>query len=179
MPLPVLVASAANLAVNIAQVTTLSWSYPLRLRCYLLLRLRPCNPHTHAITATCAAYHAPMHVQAAAPVKRSDLREALMLSIPTVFDLIATVLMNIGLLSVTASVYQMMRGAEMVFAAVLAITFLKRTLNRLHYSGISACIAGIVLVGLSSVLSGDGGSQIEASPPLPLTFSDNTGNCID
>ena len=34
-----------------------------------------------------------------------------MLSIPTLFDLIATVLMNVGLLYVTASVYQMMRGA--------------------------------------------------------------------
>ena len=42
----------------------------------------------------------------------------LLLAIPTVFDLIATVLMNIGLLSVTASVYQMMRGAEMLFAAL-------------------------------------------------------------
>ena len=34
-----------------------------------------------------------------------------MLSIPTFFDLIATILMNVGLLYVTASVYQMMRGA--------------------------------------------------------------------
>ena len=33
-----------------------------------------------------------------------------LLAIPTVFDLVATVLMNVGLLSVTASVYQMMRG---------------------------------------------------------------------
>ena len=45
----------------------------------------------------------------------------LLLAIPTVFDLIATVLMNIGLLSVTASVYQMMRGAEMLFAALFAV----------------------------------------------------------
>lgn len=101
------------------------------------------------------------------PEKRNELREALMLSIPTVFDLIATVLMNIGLLSVTASVYQMMRGAEMVFAAILAVTCLRRALNRLHYLGILACVCGIVLVGLSSVLSGDGGSKIEACPHPP------------
>ena len=37
------------------------------------------------------------------------LREALLLAIPTAFDLAATVLMNVGLLSVTASVYQMVR----------------------------------------------------------------------
>jgi drug/metabolite transporter (DMT)-like permease len=92
--------------------------------------------------------------------KRNELREAAMLSIPTVFDLIATVLMNIGLLSVTASVYQMMRGAEMVFAAVLAVVFLHRALNKLHFMGIGCCICGICLVGLSSVLAGEGGTAV-------------------
>ncbi len=38
--------------------------------------------------------------------------------------------MNVGLLSVTASVYQMMRGAEMLFAAAFAFVFLRRSLNR-------------------------------------------------
>ena len=55
------------------------------------------------------------------------VKEVLMLAIPTAFDLAATALMNIGLLSVTASVYQMMRGAEMLFAALFAVVFLKRT----------------------------------------------------
>ena len=63
-----------------------------------------------------------------------------MLAIPTFFDLIATVLMNIGLLSVTASVYQMMRGAEMLFAALFAVTFLHRSLNRFHMMGIFCCV---------------------------------------
>eukprot|EP00889_Picochlorum_renovo_P008100 jgi/Picre1/35130/NNA_002593.t1 len=57
--------------------------------------------------------------------------KAWMLVIPTAFDLVATVLMNIGLLSVTASVYQMMRGAEMLFAALFAVVFLKRSLNNI------------------------------------------------
>lgn len=38
------------------------------------------------------------------------------------------------------SVYQMMRGAEMLFAAVFSVTFLHRTLNRLHISGILCCV---------------------------------------
>ena len=63
-----------------------------------------------------------------------------LLAIPTVFDLVATVLMNIGLLSVTASVYQMMRGAEMLFAALFAVVFLRRTLNRFHLLGILCCV---------------------------------------
>jgi len=58
---------------------------------------------------------------------------------PLCFDLVATVLMNIGLLSATASVYQMMRGAEMLFAALFAVLFLRRHLNKFHYLGISCC----------------------------------------
>lgn len=87
---------------------------------------------------------------------RSELKKTLMLAIPTVFDLLATVLMNVGLLSVTASVYQMMRGAEMLFAALFAVTFLDRKLNRFHLGGILCCIIGISLVGSSSIMSGEG-----------------------
>jgi hypothetical protein len=52
------------------------------------------------------------------PPKRNELRENLMLAIPTFFDLVATILMNVGLLYVTASVYQMMRGAGKTYGAV-------------------------------------------------------------
>ena len=53
-----------------------------------------------------------------APAKKNELKENLMLAIPTFFDLVATVLMNVGLLYVTASVYQMMRGAGDASGAV-------------------------------------------------------------
>ena len=38
--------------------------------------------------------------------KHSSLRNTLLLAIPTAFDLTATILMSVGLLFVTASVYQ-------------------------------------------------------------------------
>lgn len=72
-------------------------------------------------------------------IEKGSLKETLLLAIPSFFDLIATILMNIGLLSVTASVYQMMRGAEMLFAAGMAVVFLKRHLNKYHYLGILCC----------------------------------------
>jgi hypothetical protein len=72
--------------------------------------------------------------------KSGGLKQKLLLAIPTVFDLAATVLMNIGLLNVTASVYQMMRGAEMLFAALFSVLFLKRHLNKFHYLGILCCV---------------------------------------
>mmetsp|Transcript_4359 Transcript_4359/g.12571 ORF Transcript_4359/g.12571 Transcript_4359/m.12571 type:complete len:454 (-) Transcript_4359:421-1782(-) len=94
-----------------------------------------------------------------AEAKTSELREVCLLAIPTVFDLMATVLMNIGLLSVTASVYQMMRGAEMLFAAAFSVIFLHRVLNRKHVGGILCCVVGIGLVGTASLLSGEGSAS--------------------
>lgn len=52
----------------------------------------------------------------------------------------------------------MMRGAELLFAALFSITFLKRKLNKLHFGGIGFCITGLSLVGLSSAASGNGGA---------------------
>lgn len=99
----------------------------------------------------------------------SELKQVLLLSIPTFFDLVATVLMNVGLLSVTASVYQMMRGAEMLFAALFAVVFLGRRLNTYHFAGIACCVVGICLVGLSSTLAGEGSASHQVSRQAMIT----------
>jgi drug/metabolite transporter (DMT)-like permease len=91
-------------------------------------------------------------------------RDVALLLIPTAFDLAATALMNVGLLSVTASVYQMLRGAEMLFAALFAVAFLRRRLNSAHGAGIAACCAGIALVGAASLLSGEGSASHAVEP---------------
>lgn len=62
------------------------------------------------------------------------------IAIPTLFDLIATTLMNVGLLYVTASVYQMLRGTQMVFAAILVGFFLNRHLNKYQLRGLILAI---------------------------------------
>ena len=92
--------------------------------------------------------------------KQTSIRGILMLALPMSFDLAATVLMSVGLLYVTASIYQMLRGAEILFSALFAVVFLHRKLNRMHYLGIATCTAGIVIVGASSLL---GGSKDEES----------------
>ncbi|DBA93044.1 TPA: hypothetical protein ACH3X2_003375 [Trebouxia sp. C0005] len=95
--------------------------------------------------------------------QHSSLRNTLLLAIPTAFDLTATILMSIGLLFVTASVYQMLRGAEMLFAAIFSVVFLKRTLNKYNYIGIVCCLVGICGVGISSVLSGQGSASADVT----------------
>ena len=83
----------------------------------------------------------------------STAKQILLIAIPTSFDLVATVLMSIGLLYVTVSIYQMMRGAELVFAAIFSVLFLGKKLYRLHYVGIALALIGITTVGFASVLA--------------------------
>jgi drug/metabolite transporter (DMT)-like permease len=97
-----------------------------------------------------------------------SFRNILLLSVPMGFDLVATILLSVGLLSTSASVSQMLRGSGMVFSALFAVWFLKRSLNRLHYWGIAAALGGMGLVGASSLLSGDSGvSKVE---PLQMAI---------
>ena len=67
---------------------------------------------------------------------------------------------------VTASVYQMLRGAEILFSAIFAVAFLKRSLNKFHYGGIAGCLVGICMVGASSLLSPSGGGSSDTGMVL-------------
>ena len=71
---------------------------------------------------------------------------------------------TIGGRYVTASVYQMLRGAEILFSAIFAVAFLHRSLNRLHYGGIACCLVGITLVGASTLLGSSQSSEEDSSP---------------
>lgn len=85
-----------------------------------------------------------------------EAKDAAVLSVPALLDLAATALTYFGLVSVTASVYQMLRGAMLVFAAMFGVALLKRKLNGDHRSGIVATLIGVVVVGCASLLSGEG-----------------------
>ncbi|CAI2369894.1 unnamed protein product [Moneuplotes crassus] len=75
------------------------------------------------------------------------------LIIPAFCDFCAIPLMNLGLIMVNASVYQMMRGGLIFLIAMLAIIFLKARLHRHHWTALVAIIVGVTLVGLSSILN--------------------------
>ena len=73
---------------------------------------------------------------ASVPLKRA----LALILIPTAFDLVASMLLAVGLLFVSASAFQMVRGSEVAFAALLSAACLGRRLNRLHIGGIAACM---------------------------------------
>eukprot|EP00171_Calliarthron_tuberculosum_P022736 IDg22736t1 len=75
------------------------------------------------------------------------------ISIPTLLDLFATACGTTGLLYTTVSVYQMLRGAMLVWTALLSVLFLGRRLDRLHFLGIALCVSGIALVGVANIAS--------------------------
>ncbi len=60
----------------------------------------------------------------------------------------------------------MLRGAEILFSAIFAVAFLKRSLNKFHYCGIAGCLVGICMVGASSLLSPSGGGSSDTGMVL-------------
>ena len=79
-------------------------------------------------------------------------RSSFVCIVPTVCDLSQTTLSGIGLLFTTASVYQMLRGSVILFAALLSVLFLGRKLRAYQWFGMALTVIGISMVGVSSYL---------------------------
>lgn len=59
--------------------------------------------------------------------------------------------MNIGLLFVPVSVYQMLRGALVLFVGLFSVIFLGRRLTRAQWMALATVMLGVAVVGFSSV----------------------------
>lgn len=86
--------------------------------------------------------------------KLSYGNKVLLVSIPSAFDLVATGLCQVGMLYIPASVWQMLRGCEIVFAAMLAITCLKRKMFAFNWLGLLLCVIGVTFVSLANIWGG-------------------------
>mmetsp|Transcript_7253 Transcript_7253/g.22863 ORF Transcript_7253/g.22863 Transcript_7253/m.22863 type:complete len:424 (-) Transcript_7253:34-1305(-) len=80
----------------------------------------------------------------------------LLLAIPSLFDLAATALCMYGLTYIAVSIYQMLRGAAIVFVAILKHFVLKDKLTGFMWVGVGLNVVAILLVGATAT-SGDGG----------------------
>ncbi|KAG0346174.1 hypothetical protein BG004_002259 [Podila humilis] len=88
----------------------------------------------------------------------------LLLWLPTLCDMTASTLMNVGLIYCAASVYQMLRGALVIFTGILSVIFLNRRLKAFEWFALFTIVAGIATVGLSSVIT-QGTKTLEDSEP--------------
>ncbi|CAD7949640.1 unnamed protein product [Amoebophrya sp. A25] len=87
----------------------------------------------------------------------------LMVAVPAILDLVSSGLNFIGLLYISASVWQMLRGSMIVFSAFLSIIFLNRQLYGFNWLGIIICVTGISCVGAASVLGESDAPKEDAS----------------
>jgi hypothetical protein len=79
----------------------------------------------------------------------------LLMWIPAVCDLTGTTLMNVGLLYTPVSIYQMTRGALVLFVGALSVIFLRRKLFLYQWLSLLLVMLGVSLVGLSGSLIKD------------------------
>ncbi|XP_028653176.1 solute carrier family 35 member F6 [Erpetoichthys calabaricus] len=73
---------------------------------------------------------------------------------PALCDMTATSIMYVALNMTSASSFQMLRGAVIIFTGLLSVAFLGRKLVTSQWIGIFITIAGLVVVGLSDFVSG-------------------------
>lgn len=86
-----------------------------------------------------------------------------LLAIPACCDIAGTTLMNVGLLFVAASIYQMTRGALVLFVGLFSVLFLKRKLYLYHWFSLFIVVLGVAIVGLAGALfTGDKNSPTSA-----------------
>lgn len=67
-------------------------------------------------------------------------------------DIISTTLMNVGLLNIAASVYQMLRGSVVLFTGLMSVVFLRTRYSLTQLSALLLVSLGVVIVGASPIL---------------------------
>jgi drug/metabolite transporter (DMT)-like permease len=82
-------------------------------------------------------------------------KNILLLALPACCDIAGTTLMNVGLLFVAASIYQMTRGALVLFVGLFSVWFLKRRLGLYRWFSLFVVVFGVAIVGLAGAITRD------------------------
>lgn len=104
---------------------------------------------------------------------RTKLRgwKTFLLAAPACCDITGTTLMNVGLLFVAASIYQMTRGALVLFVGLFSILFLHRKLYFYQWLALFIVVLGVGLVGLAGAIFPDeSGHPAEELPQEGITI---------
>ena len=79
--------------------------------------------------------------------------------IPAFCDVLGTSTMYVGLNLTYASSFQMLRGAVIIFTALLSVAFFGSKLQMYHWVGMLMVVTGLVVVGLGDVIGESGSSD--------------------
>lgn len=90
----------------------------------------------------------------AAPHKGSLLSgfKVTLLALPAICDILGTTLMNAGLLLVAASIFQMTRGALVLFVGLFSVVFLRRHLYLFQWLALVGVVSGVAVVGMAGAI---------------------------
>jgi drug/metabolite transporter (DMT)-like permease len=84
---------------------------------------------------------------------------------PAFLDMTQTVMGNVGLVLVSPSIYQMLKGSVIVFSALFMVKFLGAKLFRHHYASMGIIVVAIGMVGVAGLFE-DSDSSSTASEKM-------------
>lgn len=103
----------------------------------------------------------------------------LLLAGPSSCDIAGTTMMNVGLLFVAASIYQMTRGALVLFVGLFSVLFLRRKVYLYQWASLFVVVLGVALVGLAGALfSGDSGHDLTKEIPVGADSTAETPQAV-
>ena len=97
-----------------------------------------------------------------------------LLALPACCDIAGTTLMNVGLLFVAASIYQMTRGALVLFVGLFSVWFLKRHLGLYKWFSLFVVVIGVAIVGLAGAITKD-----DKATPGHQSLHDTTAGSVE
>ena len=74
---------------------------------------------------------------------------------PALFDILGSSISSISLSFLPSSIYQMFRGAIIIFTCTASIFFLKNKYYRHHFLGICIVVIGLIIVGVNAAIGGN------------------------
>ncbi|KAI5460072.1 hypothetical protein BGZ63DRAFT_389438 [Mariannaea sp. PMI_226] len=101
-----------------------------------------------------------------------------LLSLPAICDILGTTLMNAGLLMVAASIYQMTRGALVLFVGLFSVVFLGRRLWAFQWISLLGVVLGVGIVGLAGAISPDEKPELSGSDSATTDGMSDTARAI-
>jgi len=72
--------------------------------------------------------------------------------LPASCDVLGTGIGGVGMLYISASVWQMMRGSLLIFTSILSVVFLRKKLQAYNWVAVLFSACGLALVGVSAIL---------------------------
>ncbi|KAG6219430.1 hypothetical protein E4U50_002188 [Claviceps purpurea] len=120
----------------------------------LTSRTSPSEPGYHAVATTDVVDDQDSNLPKFGVDGSSVLRgyRVMLLALPAICDICGTTLMNVGLLLVAASIFQMTRGALVLFVGVFSVVFLGRHLHLFQWLSLVGVVSGVALVGLAGAI---------------------------